>query len=212
MQQISVYILIASLTIATPGPGVILTLTNTLNYSLRSALAGIAGVTVGMGTVSAAAASSLGLIITSTPSALLSLKIAGALYLAYLGTKLFRSAPGNLTHADTSSAKRPPPSSGRRFCQGLVVTLLNPKAILFFMVLFPQFIDSEENFIPQVILMSVIFCTLVILIHSAYGLSAHAIKNKIASGHLFGMLNKAGGLVFMLFSAGLIVSSIKPYL
>ena len=68
MQQIAFYILIASLTIASPGPGVLFTLTNTLNYNLRHAMAGIIGVAAGMGVISIVAASSIGAIIPfSTP-------------------------------------------------------------------------------------------------------------------------------------------------
>ncbi len=60
MPQIAFYILIASLTIASPGPGVLFTLTTTLNYNLRQAMAGIIGVAAGMGVISIVAASSVG--------------------------------------------------------------------------------------------------------------------------------------------------------
>ena len=89
MSQMYLYILIANLTIASPGPGVLLTLTNTLNYGLRSALAGIIGVSGGMGVISIVAASSLGIIITTSQLALIIVKIVGAAYLAWLGVKLF---------------------------------------------------------------------------------------------------------------------------
>jgi threonine/homoserine/homoserine lactone efflux protein len=93
MQQIAFYMLIASLTIATPGPGVLFTLTNTLNYSLRHAMAGIIGVAAGMGVIAIVAASSVGAIITTSQLALLAVKVTGAAYLIYLGSKLFRSVP-----------------------------------------------------------------------------------------------------------------------
>lgn len=93
MQQIAFYILIASLTIASPGPGVLLTLTNTLNYNLRNAMAGIIGVAAGMGVISIVAASRVRGIITTSQLALLIVKVAGAAYLIYLGIKLFRSVP-----------------------------------------------------------------------------------------------------------------------
>jgi threonine/homoserine/homoserine lactone efflux protein len=91
MQQLYLYILIASLTIASPGPGVLLTLTNTLNYNLRNAMAGIIGVAV-MGVISIIAASSVGDDYHSQLT-LLIVKGVGAAYLIYLGVKLFRSVP-----------------------------------------------------------------------------------------------------------------------
>lgn len=212
MQQVYLYILIASLTIASPGPGILLTLTNTLNYSLRSAIAGIVGVATGMGVISVVAASSVGIIITTSQLALLTVKLAGSLYLAYLGVKLFRSVPRTLGKDTDSQARMIMPSARRRFHQGLIVTLLNPKPIVFFMALFPQFINAEKAFVPQFALLSATFCILVFFIHFLYGLFAHMVKNKMTSGRFFGVLNKAGGTVFLCFASGLMISSVYSYL
>lgn len=137
MQQLYLYILIASLTIASPGPGVLLTLTNTLNYNLRNAMAGIIGVAVGMGVISIIAASSVGVIITTSQLTLLIVKGVGAAYLIYLGVKLFRSVPRALNQP-LSSSDITMPSASQRFRQGVLVSLFNPKPIVFFMALFPQ--------------------------------------------------------------------------
>ncbi|HCA9958076.1 TPA: LysE family translocator [Klebsiella quasipneumoniae subsp. quasipneumoniae] len=212
MQQIAFYILIASLTIASPGPGVLLTLTDTLNYNLRNAMAGIIGVAAGMGVISIVAASSVGVIITTSQLALLIVKVAGAAYLIYLGIKLFRSVPCVLNNNPDTMKTVGMPSAGQRFRQGLLVSLLNPKPIVFFMALFPQFIDPQQPFVPQFSILSGIFCFLVVVIHSLYGLFAHSVKMKMSSGNIFRKLNKTGGVVFMCFAAGLIVSALHPYI
>ena len=212
MQQIAFYILIASLTIASPGPGVLLTLTNTLNYNLRNAIAGIIGVAAGMGVISIVAASSVGVIITTSQLALLIVKVAGAAYLIYLGIKLFRSVPRVLNNNPDTMETVGLPSAGQRFRQGLLVSLLNPKPIVFFMALFPQFINPQQPFVPQFSILSGIFCFLVVVIHSLYGLFAHSVKMKMSSGNIFRKLNKTGGVVFMCFAAGLIVSALHPYI
>ena len=212
MQQIAFYILIASLTIASPGPGVLLTLTNTLNHSLRNAMAGIIGLAAGMLVLSIIAASSIGVIITTSQFVLLIVKVAGAAYLIYLGCKLFRSVPRAMSSNGAASGNTVLPSAGQRFRQGLLVTLLNPKPIVFFMALFPQFINTQQPFIPQFSILSGIFCLLVIVIHFIYGLFAHSVKMKMSSGNLFGKLNKIGGVVFMCFAASLIISALHPYI
>ncbi len=212
MQQIAFYILIASLTIASPGPGVLLTLTNTLNYNLRNAMAGIIGVAAGMGVISIVAASSVGVIITTSQLALLIVKVAGAAYLIYLGIKLFRSVPRVLNNNPDTTETVVLPSASQRFRQGLLVSLLNPKPIVFFMALFPQFIDPQQPFVSQFSILSGIFCFLVVVIHSLYGLFAHSVKMKMSSGNMFHKLNKTGGVVFMCFAAGLIVSALHPYI
>ncbi len=104
------------------------------------------------------------------------------------------------------------PSTGKSFRQGMLVSLLNPKAIVFFMALFPQFINPQQPFAPQFSILSAIFCLLVIVIHSLYGFFAHSVKMKMSSGHLFSKLNKTGGVVFMCFAAGLIISALQPYI
>lgn len=212
MQQIAFYILIASLTIASPGPGVLFTLTNTLNYNLRHAMAGIIGVAAGMGVISIVAASSIGAIITTSWLALLAVKIIGAAYLIYLGSKLFRSVPRAMNNNAATAGSDVAPSTGKSFRQGMLVSLLNPKAIVFFMALFPQFINPQQPFAPQFSILSAIFCLLVIVIHSLYGFFAHSVKMKMSSGHLFSKLNKTGGVVFMCFAAGLIISALRPYI
>lgn len=211
MQQLYLYILIASLTIASPGPGVLLTLTNTLNYNLRNAMAGIIGVAVGMGIISIIAATSVGVIITTSQLTLLIVKGIGAAYLIYLGVKLLRSAPRALNQPLASSEEMMP-SASRRFRQGLLVSLFNPKPIVFFMALFPQFIHPQQPFIPQFSVLSITFCLLVVAIHSLYGFFAHTVKTKMSSGKAFVKLNKTGGIVFMCFAVGLIVSAVHPYL
>ena len=208
MQQLYLYILIASLTIASPGPGVLLTLTNTLNYNLRNAMAGIIGVAVGMGVISIIAASSVGVMITTSQLTLLIVKGVGA---AYLGVKLLRSVPRALNQP-LSSADSTMPSASQRFRQGVLVSLFNPKPIVFFMALFPQFIHPQQPFIPQFSVLSITFCILVVVIHSLYGLFAHSVKTKMSSGNAFVKLNKTGGIVFVCFAVGLIVSAVHPYL
>lgn len=212
MQQIAFYMLIASLTIATPGPGVLFTLTNTLNYSLRHAMAGIIGVAAGMGVIASVAASSVGAIITTSQLALLAVKVTGAAYLIYLGSKLFRSVPPVLNNRAVTAGTDVVPLASQRFRQGLLVSLLNPKPIVFFMALFPQFIHPQQPFVAQFSILAGIFCLLVIAIHSLYGLFAHAVKMKMSAGNLFSKLNKTGGIVFMCFAAGLIISALHPYI
>ncbi|APV37748.1 LysE family translocator [Acinetobacter soli] len=208
MQNLMLYILIASLTIASPGPGVLLTLTNTIHYTLKNAFVGILGVSAGMGIIAIVAASSLGIIITSSPIALSIVKVIGAAYLVYLGLKLFKSAPKKIL--DDSSMSSNVPSHWKRFREGMLVSLLNPKPIVFFMALFPQFVDVKQPFLHQFFILGSTFCILVILIHLVYAIFAQTARKKIGSSNGFIILNRVGGSVFMLFAAALISSVILP--
>lgn len=207
MQNIYLYILIASLTIASPGPGIILTLSNTLHYSLKKSFFGILGISSGMGVIAVIAASSIGIIITSSPIALVIVKIIGAVYLVYLGVKLFRSIPQNI-NSDIASITEVSPGFFHRFREGFFVSLFNPKPIVFFMALFPQFIDLNKPVVIQFWTLGITFCILVIIIHLVYALCAQLIKHKVKSGKVFIILNKVGGSIFIFFAMGLISSAI----
>ncbi|NWB88295.1 LysE family translocator [Pseudomonas gingeri] len=206
MEEYLFYVTISCLTIASPGPGVLLTLTNSLTYGLKNALPGILGVALGMGGISIIAASSVGAIISSSAWMMNIVKLLGAAYLIYLGLKLLRSKPklqntlNDITHSESL------PSVTARFRQVFFVSMLNPKPIVFFMALFPQFIKADQPFAPQFTLLASTFCTLVFLIHFVYGYITTSARQKISLGRGFLIINRVGGIVFICFSAALILS------
>ena len=202
MSTYLLYIAIASVTIASPGPGVILTLSNTLRFGVMSALAGIAGVSVGTFCLAVISATSLGIIMATSAVAFTVLKYVGAAYLIYLGIKLWRSSP-DFSFRNKAQQK----SHTKRFLEGLSITLLNPKPIFFFMSLFPQFIDPAADFVRQFLLLALTFSSLVIVIHCAYGGVATMARAKLSSPNMGRMINKLGGGVFMCFGVGLAASS-----
>ncbi|MDF3934830.1 LysE family translocator [Pseudomonas citronellolis] len=204
MSPYLLYIAISALTIASPGPGVLLTLSNTLAYSFRQALPGILGVTLGMGAVALVAATSVGILVSSSLVMMNAVRLAGALYLIHLGIKLIRTGP------KLDSANLAPDSAHpgvlKLFGQGALVSLLNPKPIIFFMALFPQFLEEDAPFIGQFTLLATTFCVLVFLIHCGYAIAAEAATKKLAGSQWFTLLNRLGGTIFILFAAALICS------
>ncbi|GAA0311180.1 LysE family translocator [Psychrobacter aestuarii] len=95
MNSIFVYLLIASATIASPGPGVVLSITNALTYDRRKTLCGIFGLSLGMLAVAIVSATSVGVLIATSKSAFLTLQIIGAFYILYMGSKmLLKKAAG----------------------------------------------------------------------------------------------------------------------
>ena len=81
------FVTVAALTVASPGPGVVMTLSNALRFGLRGAFSGILGIACGALVVAALSATSLGLLATSA-TAFTAAKFAGAAYLLYLGIRL----------------------------------------------------------------------------------------------------------------------------
>lgn len=197
-----VYVLVAALTIASPGPGIVMTLTNSINFSIRAAIPGILGVSLGMLTISVVAASGVGAIINSSPLAYGVLKHIGAAYLIYLGVKLWKNKGATVSN-DISDVDMP--SVFARFKSGLFITLLNPKPMVFFVALYPQFIDAGESSWPQFALLSLTFCVLILVIHILYALFAKSVKSWILKKSGPNLINRVSGTCFFGFALILVV-------
>ncbi|MBJ9704818.1 LysE family translocator [Acinetobacter calcoaceticus] len=203
MSGLLVFITIAFLTLLSPGPGVLFTVTNSINYGVRTALFGISGLIIGMFVIAVISASGVGLIITSNPTIFTALKFIGAFYLMYLGYKNFsKKTPSQDLITDQESDKNV--SKSKLFYQGLLASLLNPKTIVFFIALFPQFIDIKKEILNQFLVLSLTFCLIGFLIHLVYANFSSIFKEKMLAGNNFSILNKISGAIFFLLAILLI--------
>ena len=96
-----------------------------------------------------------------------------------------------------------------RFKEGFFVSLLNPKAIFFFMSLFPQFINHDHSYLLQFTYLTFTFCFVIIVVHTVYALGANSIKSWLSSAKGSKIVNRTSGSVFVLFGLGLATSSQK---
>ncbi len=146
--QLWIYYTLAILILtATPGPNILLGITTSVSNGFSSSLYTVFGgvsATVGIMTLSF---TGLGLIVASSQILFDIIKYAGALYLIYLGYKAFTSSQENYKiDKDTIISKKDKLSL---FLKGFVVASSNPKAIVFFIALFPQFIDPNSSMLIQ---------------------------------------------------------------
>ena len=98
----------------------------------------------------------------AVPALFLAVKIAGALYLAWLGWKLIRSPDMDLK-AKNGGAPR-----GGFFLQGFLVLMANPKALLWFGAFIPQFVDAKGNYVAQIALLGVTAMAVALITDGAY--------------------------------------------
>lgn len=188
----------AAATVFSPGPGVIMTLTNSMTHGLYGAFGGILGIAVGAFFVAAISATSVGFVLATSALAFTVMKYIGAAYLFYLGIKLWRAPAFEFKEASTERA-----GFGRRFLEGIALQLTNPKAIFFFLSIFPQFINASDSYSPQFFALVITYSSLVIIIHLLYALTAHRAKAWLTSATGGRILNKAGGVMFMFFGVAL---------
>lgn len=193
-----IFLLVAATTVLSPGPGVVMTLTNSLRYGFRGTFGGILGISAGALAVAALSATGLGVLLATSAMAFTILKYIGAGYLVYLGVRLWKAPPFRFEERSPH-----PAGIGRRFVEGLSLQLTNPKAIFFFLSVFPQFIDRTRDFGGQFAVLVLTYSTLVILIHCGYAVTAQRAKRWLASERGGRAVNRVGGAAFVFFGAAL---------
>jgi threonine/homoserine/homoserine lactone efflux protein len=148
-----------------PGPTVTVVIANSLRYGQRAGLLNVAGTQAGLFVWMAVAILGLASAITLMGVWFDVLRIAGAAYLIWLGIKLLRSK------GETFSAAAREPNGGF-FLQGFVVILSNPKVLLVFGALIPQFISPNGDHLKQLILLGVSFMVIATVFDSLYAFAA----------------------------------------
>lgn len=193
MAGYGLFLILATLTVLSPGPGVVLTISNALRHGWRGALPGIFGIASGAFIVAGICASSLGLILAASATAFTLLKYIGALYLLYLGIKMWRTQRFVPELTVTSTCP------WRRFGEALSIQLLNPKAGFFFLAVFPQFIKPEGDYYSQFFLLVSSYSVLVVLVHSGYALMANGARGWLSSSQGARIVGKLSGITFLGF-------------
>lgn len=193
MAGYGLFLILATLTVLSPGPGVVLTITNALRHGWRGALPGIFGIASGAFIVAGICASSLGLILAASATAFTLLKYIGALYLLYLGIKMWR------TQRFIPELQATSPRPWRRFVEALSIQLLNPKAGFFFLAVFPQFIKPAGDYYSQFFLLVSSYSVLVVLVHCGYALMANGARGWLSSTQGARIVGKLSGITFLGF-------------
>jgi threonine/homoserine/homoserine lactone efflux protein len=195
----------AAVVIAIPGPTTLMVTGHAMSSGTRVALASLLGVALGDFTAIACSVLGLGAVLAASAEAFTVLKWAGALYLIYLGIKLWRAPAVPLGAAAAGQGARR--SVGRAIAESFSVTLLNPKGLLFFAAFLPQFIDPHRAVLPQVIVLALTFELLAASSLALYIFMTARARHIMDSPRAIKIMNRAGGT--MLIGAGLLTASLK---
>lgn len=125
-----------------PGPAMLYTAAQTIARGRRAGLMAAFGIHTGGYVHVICAALGLSALFHAVPVLYSVLKIAGALYLVWLGIRLFRQSKDTNQVAPAVPEK----SAGRAFIESIIVEILNPKAAIFFVAFLPQFVDASASF------------------------------------------------------------------
>jgi homoserine/homoserine lactone efflux protein len=193
---------VALLATFAPGPGVLLAISSSVAVGARKTMFSSLGNAAGLFIVSGAATAGMGALLAVSASAFLAVKVVGAAYLVYLGIKQWRSAPLRLdAHAGSA---QPPHTAGKLFLQGLGVAVTNPKAILFFTALFPQFLTPGESLVLQTVLLTATFTALALVSHAFYVGLFRSLRRFLTEARHLRLFNRISGGLFVLLGLSLL--------
>lgn len=161
---------VALITVGTPGPTVLLALTNGSRYGLRRAGSGIIGAALSDIVLITCAALGLGAVLATSAFWFGVVKWVGVAYLAWLGIQMLRTAGQfHATLDDPRAAMSDVEGSPRRiFQKSLFVAVTNPKGYLFFAAFLPQFIDLAQPLPAQYATLALIFVSVDIAVMVTY--------------------------------------------
>jgi threonine/homoserine/homoserine lactone efflux protein len=194
--------------IIVPGPSVLFTLARGVAWGRAVAVLTVLGNSLGTLTLSAVVAVGLGPLLERSRALSIVLQLLGGLYLLWLGFDAFRH---RLEHAEAMTkkeAKRPDTLQIVR--QGYVVGVLNPKAMVFFVAVFPHFVDrSKGNVTLQLLFLGVLFSVMAFCSDSTWGFIAGTARVWLSSSpRRLVRLRTIGACVMMGLGVLIIVSAI----
>ena len=174
-----------------PGPNMALIVANSVAYGSRYGFLTLAGTSVALMLQLAITGLGLAELLRAAGGAFEVLRWAGVAYLLYLGIMQWRT-----TAADLAGVQAQPRSVRGIVSRAMLVSLTNPKTLLFFAAFFPQFISTDHPAGPQVALLSLTFFVVIVLVDSGIALlagrarvllSRHVrLRNRISGGLLIG--------------------------
>ncbi|QHY94149.1 Homoserine/homoserine lactone efflux protein [Streptomyces sp. S4.7] len=192
------------LLIVIPGPGVLFVVGRALAQGRRAALTTVAGNALGAYVLVVGVALGVGAVVERSVVAFTALKLVGAVYLIHLGIKAVRQR-GSL-HA-SFDADGPARSDLRTFWGGFAVGVANPKTIVFFAAVLPQFVDPGKGHVTgQMLLLGLVFNVIAVVCDSVWGLAAATARGWfVRSPRRLAMVGGAGG--FAMIGLGVTVAT-----
>ena len=204
------YLIATVLIILAPGPSVLFTIARAIAWGRVAALATVIGNAFGMFLVSVLVAFGLGPLLQSSKLFYNGIQWAGGAYLIYLGYAAIAASRVDAQGMQKTEGNKP--SFFTSLKNGFWVGVLNPKSIVFFAAILPQFVDQEKNNVTaQLLLLGAIFAIIALISDGSYGLLAGTVRSWLAGDvkrlifmRRFGGVVMFGLGVFTIFSAVLI--------
>jgi threonine/homoserine/homoserine lactone efflux protein len=194
--------------IVVPGPNVLFVISRSLMLGRAAGVGTAVGGQIGVYLQVTAVAFGIGALVERSVAVFTVIKLAGAAYLIYLGVQVWRHR-GSLRAALDTPVQ--PKSLGRILWDGTIVGASNPKAIVFFAAVLPQFVNRPAGHVPvQMLLLGAVFIFIAVLSDSTWALVAGTARSWLArSPRRLALIGGTGGLVMIGIGASLALTGRK---
>lgn len=186
------FLLASCLISISPGAGAVNTMSNGLRHGVRNTLPAILGLQLGYGAQILLVGVGLGALLASSALAFSLVKWTGVAYLVWLGVQKFREGGFGVTSED-----QPQESAQKRFWNAAFVNLTNPKATVFLVALFPQFVDPNASHMTQFLEMGVTLIVVDVVVMLGYATLASRLLGWLKTPARQRHMNRVFGSLFM---------------
>ncbi|MBK7000887.1 MAG: LysE family translocator [Rhodoferax sp.] len=184
----------------TPGPNMLLIMATSARHGLRAAISAMSGCMTALLVMMGISTAGLGAVLQAFPFVFDALRVAGAVYLAYLGVQCWRAPLGQTNANDLGTAF---------VRQGFWVALSNPKAILFAAAFFPQFINPQADKLPQFALLLATFVVIEVSWYFIYAIGGQWLSAYLQRPSVMQGFNRLTGSVFVGFAALMVMAFVQ---
>ncbi len=176
-EQLVPFLAVTSVVMVVPGPSVLFAVTQRLRSGPRAGLLAVLGLESGLTVHVAAACLGLSAAVAASEGLLRALQVSGAAYLAWLGVGVLRRPTKPHTGAGAQTSAEVPGSLVRVYLSGVLVDLLNPKTVLFFVAILPQFVRTGSGTVAtQSVLLGACCVVMALLVDGGYAALAGRVQ------------------------------------
>jgi len=203
------YCIAAVIIVLAPGPSVLFVLARAIAWGRATAIATVVGNVLGAFSLSVAVAVGLGPILQRSEIAFIAVQFLGGFYLVYLGIVAIKHS--QIHASDMTNQGDIRPSKWKSMREGFWVGALNPKGMVFFAAILPQFVDREAGKVTsQLILMGAIFAVIALFSDGTWGILAGTIRNWLATElKRLVFMRMTGGIVMIILGLLTLLSAIR---
>lgn len=191
------FVIATMIMIALPGPSVLLTVAHSISFGWKRGIVTVAGATMGIAVQLTVAAIGLTSLLNVVAQAFEWVRWTGAIYLIYLGIKQWRSANDPMNLEASSVSKK------NLFFQGLVITIPNPKSLIFIAAFLPQFINTANPIGLQFVIIVPTFLLITFTVTSVWALVAGKGSKFLRSRKAIKVVSRTSGGLMVAAGIGL---------